>query len=59
VLALSGGVHVVRDGDRVVTRTLDGWSASGTLADGEPERWLGGAASGRRTNGVVQGEPWL
>ena len=59
VLALSGGVHVVREGDRVVTRTLDGWSASGTFADGEPERWLADAAAGRRTTGVVQGEPWL
>ncbi|WP_107765380.1 DUF6226 family protein [Nocardioides terrigena] len=59
LLALSGGVHVVREGERVVTRALDGWSASGTFADGEPERWLADAAAGRRATGVVQGEPWL
>lgn len=59
VLALSGGVHVVREGDRVVRRTLDGWSASGTFGRDEPERWLAEAADGRRTAGVVRGEPWL
>jgi hypothetical protein len=59
VLALSGGVHVVREGDRVVTRTLDGWSASGGFERGEQQRWLDEAAAGRRTDGVVRGEPWL
>lgn len=56
VLALSGGVLVVREGDRVVRRTLDGWSASGV---GDGARWLEEAAGGRRTDGVVAGAPWL
>jgi len=55
VLALSGGVYAVRDGERVVRRSLDGWSAS-DVRDGE--RWLDDAAAGRRTDGVVRGEPW-
>ncbi|NUS40963.1 MAG: hypothetical protein HOP97_04975 [Terrabacter sp.] len=56
VLALGGGVLVIRDGDRVVRRTLDGWSSSGVS---DAERWLDDAAAGRRTDGVVAGEPWL
>ncbi|MGF9754751.1 DUF6226 family protein [Microvirga sp. 0TCS3.31] len=56
VLALGGGVLVVREGDRVVRRTLDGWSSSGVS---DAERWLDDAAAGRRTDGVVAGEPWL
>ena len=56
VLALSCGVYAVRDGERVVRRSLDGWSAS-DVRDGE--RWLDEAAAGRRTDGVVRGEPWL
>ncbi len=59
LLALSGGVHVVREGGRVVTRALNGWSATGTFAPGEQEQWLADAAAGRRTDGVVKGEPWL
>lgn len=59
VLALSGGVYVVRRGDRVVRRSLDGWSATGGVADGDAERWLAEAAAGRRTDGVVAGEPWV
>ena len=59
VLALSGGVHVVREGDRVVTRALDGWSATGRFGRGEEQRWLDEAAAGRRTDGVLRGEPWL
>lgn len=58
-LALSGGVYVVRDGSKVVTRSLDGWSASGDFARDEQARWLAEAADGRRTDGVVRGEPWL
>lgn len=58
ILALSGGVHVVREGDRVVRRSLDGWGSNGV--DGtEADRWLAEAAAGRRTDGVVAGEPWL
>ena len=56
VLALGGGVLVVREGDRVVRRTLEGWSSSGVS---DAERWLDDAAAGRRTDGVVAGEPWL
>ena len=56
VLALSGGVLVVREGDRVVRRSLDGWSASG-VDDGAG--WLEEAEGGRRTAGVVAGAPWL
>lgn len=56
VLALSGGVLVVRDGDRVVRRSLDGWSSTGVE---DAEAWLAEAADGRRTDGVVAGEPWL
>jgi hypothetical protein len=56
VLALSGGVYAVREGECVVRRSLDGWSASG-VSDGE--RWLADAAAGRRTDGVVAGESWL
>jgi hypothetical protein len=59
VLALSGGVHVVREGGRVVTRTLDGRSANGRFAPGEEQRWVADAAAGRRTDGVLRGEPWL
>lgn len=56
VLALSGGVYVVRDRTGVVTRTIDGWSGTGVPAGDE---WLAEAADGRRTDGVVAGEPWL
>lgn len=56
VLALSGGVLVVRDGDRVVRRSLDGWSSTGVE---DADVWLDEAAAGRRTDGVVAGEPWL
>lgn len=56
VLALSGGVYAVREGDAVVRRSLDGWHSTG-VPDGE--RWLAEAADGRRTDGVVAGEPWL
>jgi hypothetical protein len=59
VLALSGGVHVVQEGDRVVTRALNGWGATGVFEPGEEQRWLDDAAAGRRTQGVVRGEPWL
>jgi hypothetical protein len=59
VLALSGGVYAVRGRRRSVTRHLDGWASSGSFADGEPEQWLEQAAAGRRTDGVVAGEPWL
>jgi hypothetical protein len=33
--------------------------ADGPFADGEPRQWLEQAAAGRRTEGVVAGEPWL
>lgn len=59
VLALSGGVHVVRDGDRVVRRSLDGWGGTGSFGPDEAQRWLDDAAVGRRTDGVVAGEAWL
>jgi hypothetical protein len=59
VLALSGGVYAVRGRRRSVTRSLDGWGSSGRFADGEAVRWLEQAAAGRRTDGVVAGEPWL
>lgn len=56
VLALSGGVYAVQEGAHVVRRHLDGWGASGVS---DAERWLDEAADGRRTDGVVAGEPWL
>lgn len=59
VLALSGGVFVVRDGERVLTRTLDGRRSTGSFARGEQEAWLAEAADGRRTDGVVRGDSWL
>ena len=59
VLALSGGVYVVRDRGRVVKRSLDGWSAQGGFGGGEPGEWLAEAADGRRTEGVVRGDAWL
>ena len=59
VLALSGGVYVVREGAKVVTRSLDGWGSTGMFARGESEQWLAEAADGRRTDGVVAGEAWL
>jgi hypothetical protein len=46
----------VHEGDYVVRRTLDGWSSSGVS---DAERWLDDAGAGRRTDGVVAGEPWL
>ncbi|QSR30445.1 hypothetical protein CFI00_07995 [Nocardioides sp. S5] len=57
--ALSGGVYAVRDGDRSVVRHFNGRSGSGRFAEGEQERWLDDAAAGRRTDGVVRGEPWV
>ena len=57
ILALSGGVYAVREGDRVVRRSLDGWSSNG-VDSAEAERWLTEAAGGRRTHGVVAGDPW-
>ncbi len=58
---IEGGVLVVRRGDRVVRRALDGWSASGSFGHDEPERWLAEAAVGRLPRGgtSVVGEPWL
>ena len=56
VLALSGGVYAVREGAQVVRRHLDGWGANGVA---DAEQWLADAAAGRRTDGVVAGEPWL
>lgn len=55
VLALSGGVYAVRDRTGVVTRSIDGWAGTGAAG----EQWLDEAATGRRTDGVVAGEPWL
>lgn len=57
--ALSGGVYAVREGGRSVVRRFDGTSSSGRFADGEQQEWLDDAAAGRRTDGVVRGEPWL
>ena len=59
VLALSGGVYAVRGKRRSVTRHLQGLQSSGRFAEGEAEQWLEQAAAGRRTDGVVAGEPWL
>ena len=59
VLALAGGVYAVRGRRRSVVRALDGWSASGRFADGEPEQWLAQAVAGRRQDGVVAGDPWI
>ena len=59
VLALSGGVYAVRGRRRSVIRALDGLSSSGSFAEGEAEQWLEQAAAGRRTEGVVAGDPWL
>ena len=59
VLALSGGVYVVRGrGSKVVRRSLDGWGSTG-VDSRTAERWLAEAADGRRTKGVVSGEAWL
>jgi hypothetical protein len=58
ILALGGGVYVVREGSKVVTRSLDGWGGTG-LAGDEAERWLAEAAERRRTEGVVSGVAWL
>lgn len=57
--ALSGGVYAVRGGDRSVVWHFNGSSSSGRFAEGEQQRWLDEAAAGRRTDGVVRGEPWL
>lgn len=59
VLALSGGVYAVRGRGRSVTRHLDGLQSSGPFEVGEAEQWLQQAAAGRRTDGVVSGEPWV
>ncbi|WP_374455848.1 DUF6226 family protein [Nocardioides sp.] len=59
LLVLSGGVYVVRERGRFVRRSLDGWNGSGSFTGGEAEQWLADAAAGRRTDGVVAGEPWL
>lgn len=58
VLTLSGGVYAVREADKVVRRSLDGWGSNGVPGP-EAERWLADAATGRRTDGVVAGKPWL
>ena len=59
VLALCGGVHVVREGDRVVTRALNGWSATGVFGRGEEQRWLDGRGRGAAYRRRRPGEPWL
>jgi hypothetical protein len=59
VHALNGGVYAVRGRRRSVVRHANGWGASGRFAEGEAEQWLSQAAAGRRTDGVVAGEPWL
>jgi hypothetical protein len=56
VLVLSGGVYVVRDRGAFVRRSLDGWNGTGVEYG---DRWLADAAAGRRTDGVVAGDPWL
>ena len=59
ILALSGGVYVVRGrGSSVVRRRLDGWSST-AVDHGVAEQWLAEAADGRRTKGVVRGGAWL
>ena len=50
VLALSGGVHAVRDGANVVRRSLDGWGSSGTL-----RRRRAGPVAGRRRRRTAYG----
>lgn len=59
VLALSGGVYVVRQDKKVVTRSLDGSRSNGLFADAEAKAWLAQAEDGSRTDGVVAGAPWL
>jgi hypothetical protein len=58
VLALAGGVYAVRDGERAVIRSLDGHGSTG-LEPGEGKQWLADADAGRRTDGVLRGDPWL
>lgn len=57
LVVLGGGVLRVTKGSRTATRTVDGWSASGDYAPGEPERWLAGDAPPGAH--VIAGEPWL
>ncbi len=59
VLALTGGVYAVRDGRSLVVRSLDGWSGSGLHEPDEAAQWLADAVDGRRTEGVLRGDPWL
>ena len=56
-VALTGGVVRVAHGEYVVTRTVDGWSASGTPDRDLARRWLAGDVPGGAD--VVQGEPWF
>lgn len=57
LVVLGGGVLQVRSGDREVTRTFDGWSGSGSLERGAPERWLAGDHPPGAA--VLAGAPWL
>lgn len=59
ILALSGGVYVVRGrGSSVVRRRLDGWSST-AVDHGAAEQWLAEAANGLRAKRVVSGDAWL
>jgi hypothetical protein len=42
-----------------VVRHFNGWRADGRFADGDPQQWFEQAVAGRRTDGVVAGDPWL
>ncbi len=59
VHALSGGVYAVRGRHRSVVRHFNGMRSGGRFADGEAQMWLEQAAAGRRTEGLVAGDPWL
>ena len=57
---LDGGVlQVSGPQGRVVTTTLDGWSASGRFDRDEPDRWVADARTGQSRHEVLEGAAWL
>lgn len=59
---IDGGVlHIADRRGRTVTTSLEGWAASGSFRDGEPERWIAAVDAGRTDRGwvVTRGAPWI
>lgn len=56
---LRGRVLLVVDGERMVRRTQNGWSSTGSFGLDEPQLWLDGIVTPEPNWTVVQGDAWL